>query len=70
MKKLLLASAALAAQIASPALAADWPVIAPTYQVAPEAPPPAIYSGGPAATWAAILEAPGDDLVTPTTIQW
>jgi len=53
MKKVLLASAALAAQIASaalaaqiasPALAADWPVIAPTYQVAPEAPPPAIYS--------------------------
>jgi len=45
MKKVVLASAALAAQIASPALAADWPVIAPTYEVAPEvAPPPAIYS--------------------------
>jgi outer membrane immunogenic protein len=41
MKKILLASAALAAQIASPALAADWPVIAPTYEVAP---PPAVYS--------------------------
>jgi outer membrane immunogenic protein len=41
MKKVLLASAALVAQIASPALAADWPVIAPTYEVAP---PPAIYS--------------------------
>ena len=44
MKKVLLASAVLAAQIASSALAADWPVIAPTYEVAPEAPPPAIYS--------------------------
>jgi len=44
MKKLLLASAVLA-QIASPALAADWPVIAPTYGVAPEVvSPPAIYS--------------------------
>jgi outer membrane immunogenic protein len=42
MKKVLLASAALLAQIASPALAADWPVIAPTYEVAP--PPPAVYS--------------------------
>jgi outer membrane immunogenic protein len=42
MKKLLLASAALAAQIASPALAADWPVLAPTYEAA--APPPAVYS--------------------------
>ena len=41
MKKVWLASAALAAQIATPALAADWPVIAPTYEVAP---PPAIYS--------------------------
>jgi outer membrane immunogenic protein len=41
MKKVLLASAVLAAQIASPALAADWPVMAPTYEVAP---PPAIYS--------------------------
>src|SRR5262247_1394877 len=40
MKKVF-ASAALGAQIASPALAADWPVIAPTYEVAP---PPAIYS--------------------------
>ena len=45
MKKVLLAGAALAAQIASPALAADWPVIAPTYEVAPEVvSPPAIYS--------------------------
>jgi len=46
MKKVLLATAALAAQIAGPALAADWPVIAPTYEVAPEVapPPPAIYS--------------------------
>jgi outer membrane immunogenic protein len=44
MKKVLLASAALAAQIASPALAAEWPVIAPTYEVAPPPPPPAIYS--------------------------
>jgi outer membrane immunogenic protein len=44
MKKVLLASAVLAAQIASPALAADWPVIAPTYEVAPEVAPPAIYS--------------------------
>jgi opacity protein-like surface antigen len=44
MKKVLLASAVLA-QIASPALAADWPVIAPTYGVAPEVvSPPAIYS--------------------------
>jgi outer membrane immunogenic protein len=41
MKKVLLAGAALAAQIASPALAADWPVITPTYEVAP---PPAVYS--------------------------
>jgi outer membrane immunogenic protein len=43
MKKVLLASAVLA-QIASPALAADWPVIAPTYEVAPEVASPAIYS--------------------------
>jgi outer membrane immunogenic protein len=41
MKKVLLASVALVAQIASPAFAADWPVIAPTYEVAP---PPAVYS--------------------------
>jgi outer membrane immunogenic protein len=41
MKKLLLASAALAAQLASPAMAADWPPIPPTY--APHS-PPAIYS--------------------------
>jgi outer membrane immunogenic protein len=47
MKKVLLAGAALVAQIASPALAADWPVIAPTYGVAPTyevPPPPAVYS--------------------------
>ena len=43
MKKVLLASAALVAQIASPALAADWPVIAPPY-APPPSPPPAIYS--------------------------
>ena len=42
MKKVLLASAALAAQIAGPAMAADWPVMAPTYETAP--PPPAVYS--------------------------
>ena len=42
MKKVLLATAALAAQIASPAMAADWPVMAPTYEAAP--PPPAVYS--------------------------
>ena len=42
MKKVLLASAALAAQIASPALAADWPVLAPTYYE--PVPPPAVYS--------------------------
>src|SRR6266540_7511707 len=42
MKKVLLASAALAVQIASPALAADWPVLAPTYYEA--VPPPAVYS--------------------------
>ena len=41
MKRLWLASAALAAQLASPAMAADWPAIPPTY--APP-PPPAIYS--------------------------
>jgi outer membrane immunogenic protein len=42
MKKLWLASLALAAQIASPAMAADWPVMTPTYSYTP--PPPAIYS--------------------------
>ena len=42
MKKILLASAALAAQIASPALAADWPVMAPSYEAV--LPPPAVYS--------------------------
>ena len=43
MKKLWLASVAVAAQIASPALAADWPVAQPTYTYdAP--PPPAVYS--------------------------
>jgi outer membrane immunogenic protein len=43
MKKLWLASAALAAQLAGPAMAADWPVFAPTYTPSPP-PPPAIYS--------------------------
>jgi len=43
MKRLWLASAALAAQLASPAMAADWPAIPPTY-APPPAPPPAIYS--------------------------
>ena len=49
MKKLWLVSAALAAQLASPAMAADYPAIPPVY--APPAPPtyappppPAIYS--------------------------
>src|SRR5262245_49765495 len=42
MKKTLLACAALAAHIAGPAVAADWPVMAPTYEAA--APPPAVYS--------------------------
>ena len=43
MKKLLLATVALVAQLVSPAMAADWPPIAPTY--APPSPsPPAIYS--------------------------
>ncbi len=41
MKKVLLAGAVVAAQMASPALAADWPVMAPTYEAAP---PPAVYS--------------------------
>ena len=49
MKKLWLASAALAAQLASPAMVADWPPIAPTYAPPPPPtyappPPPAIYS--------------------------
>jgi outer membrane immunogenic protein len=47
MKKVLLAGAALVAQIASPALAADRPVITPPYEAAPTyevAPPPAVYS--------------------------
>jgi len=44
MRKLWLAGAALAAQIASPAMAADWPVMTPTYDVAPPPPPPAVYS--------------------------
>src|SRR5947209_16092247 len=43
MKKLWLAGAALAAQLASPTMAADWPVIAPPY-APPPSPPPAIYS--------------------------
>ena len=42
MKKLLLVSAALAAQIASPALAADWP--SPWHRATKLAPPPAVYS--------------------------
>ena len=41
MKKLLLATVALAAQLVSPAMAADWPVMAPAYSPPP---PPAIYS--------------------------
>src|SRR6266487_3121913 len=41
MKKFLLASGAFAAQIASPALAADWPVMVPSYEAVP---PPAVYS--------------------------
>ena len=41
MKKLLLASVAVAIQIVSPALAADWPTPPPAYA---EPPPPAIYS--------------------------
>jgi outer membrane immunogenic protein len=43
MKKLLLATVALVAQLVSPAMAADWPPIAPTY-APPSPPPPAIYS--------------------------
>ena len=43
MKKLWLAGAALAAQLVTPAMAADWPPIAPTY-APPPSPPPAIYS--------------------------
>ena len=42
MRRFWLAVAALGAQIAGPAVAADWPVIAPAYNAAP--PPPAIYS--------------------------
>ena len=42
MKKVLLSCTALAVHIASPAMAADWPVLAPTYEAAP--PPPAVYS--------------------------
>src|SRR5215831_6653315 len=41
MKKLLLATVALAVQLVSPAMAADWPVMAPAYSPPP---PPAIYS--------------------------
>src|SRR6266446_8054207 len=41
MKKLLLATVALAAQLVSPAMAADWPVMAPAYS--PPS-PPAVYS--------------------------
>lgn len=49
MKRLWLVSAALAAQLASPAMAADWPPIQPTYTPPAPAtyappPPPAIYS--------------------------
>ena len=43
MKRFWLASVALAALLASPAMAADWPPIAPTY-APPAPPPPAIYS--------------------------
>jgi outer membrane immunogenic protein len=43
MKKLWVASIVLAAQIVSPAMAADWPVMTPTY-TPPPPPPPAIYS--------------------------
>src|SRR3954453_6430228 len=42
MRRFWLAVAALGAQIVGPAVAADWPVIAPAYNAAP--PPPAIYS--------------------------
>jgi outer membrane immunogenic protein len=42
MKKVLLSCAALAVHIASPATAADWPVLTPTYEAAPA--PPAVYS--------------------------
>jgi outer membrane immunogenic protein len=42
MKKILLLSCAtLAVHIAGPTMAADWPVLAPTYEAAP---PPAVYS--------------------------
>jgi outer membrane immunogenic protein len=41
MKKILLSCVALAAHIAGPALAADWPVLTPAYETAP---PPAVYS--------------------------
>src|SRR6266403_3028564 len=41
MKRLLFASVALAAQLVSPAMAADWPVMAPAYS--PPS-PPAVYS--------------------------
>src|SRR5438876_800639 len=44
MKKLWLAGAALVAQIAGPAVAADWPVATPTYSYTPP-PPPAICQG-------------------------
>jgi outer membrane immunogenic protein len=48
MKRLWLAGVALAAQLASPAMAADWPVMAPTYGAPLPAysppPPPAVYS--------------------------
>ena len=39
MKKLLLAAVALAAQLVSPTMAADWPVMAPAYSPPP---PPAV----------------------------
>ena len=41
MKKILLSCVALAAHLTSPATAADWPVMAPSYEAAP---PPAVYS--------------------------
>jgi outer membrane immunogenic protein len=43
MKRFWLASVALAAQLASPAMAADYPAIPPAY-APPAPPPPAIYS--------------------------
>src|SRR5262249_49246878 len=36
----------------------------------PRLPRPRSTAGGPAATWAATSEGPGDDLVIPTTTPW